>query len=345
MVDKNFCMSSYLAFRYIEDPEKNFYEGLRHCNIQPISPEEKRPVKTAEDIDREMQAFFDAEKGQKLGVMLSGGMDSAIVASYLPAGSDAFTFRFLGGEFQKEELRRAESYAEYNHLQLHYVDIDWSVVEKYLPTLMKAKGAPVHSIEPQIYKAALEAKQLGITKMLVGESADLIFGGMDLLLGKEWTYDEFVKRYTFTDPFAVLKEPVNVNYLFERYRKENNGIDYLRFMDDVFSIESSSSYYNAFGCVGLPYGDPYARLVMADPLDLARVRNGDSKYLVRRLFELRYGRKAPDKVPMPRPVDAYFADWNGPVRKEFKENLSMENFTGNQKWQLYCLEQFLNLYE
>ena len=30
---------------------------------------------------------------------------------------------------------------------------------------------------------------------------------------------------------------------------------------------------------------------------------------------------------------------------EFKENLNMDIFTGNQRWQLYCLEKFLNLFE
>ena len=28
-----------------------------------------------------------------------------------------------------------------------------------------------------------------------------------------------------------------------------------------------------------------------------------------------------------------------------KENLDIEQFTGNQKWQIFCLEQFLNLCE
>ena len=27
MVDKKYCMSSYMAFRYIEDDNKDFYEG------------------------------------------------------------------------------------------------------------------------------------------------------------------------------------------------------------------------------------------------------------------------------------------------------------------------------
>ena len=30
MEDKNYCMSSYLTFRYVEDPNKQFKEGLQH---------------------------------------------------------------------------------------------------------------------------------------------------------------------------------------------------------------------------------------------------------------------------------------------------------------------------
>ena len=32
MVDKNYCMSSYLAFRYIEDPDKDFAEAYVKAN-------------------------------------------------------------------------------------------------------------------------------------------------------------------------------------------------------------------------------------------------------------------------------------------------------------------------
>lgn len=41
MVDKQYCMSSYLAFRYIEDNERDFYEGLRH-KVMPVVPEEEK---------------------------------------------------------------------------------------------------------------------------------------------------------------------------------------------------------------------------------------------------------------------------------------------------------------
>ncbi len=63
----------------------------------------------------------------------------------------------------------------------------------YTPLLMRHKGAPIHSIEVQIYKAAFMARQKGFTKMIFGENADIIYGGMDGLLSKDWLFGEFVK--------------------------------------------------------------------------------------------------------------------------------------------------------
>lgn len=344
MIDKKYCMSSYMAFRYIENDEKEFYEGMKHNNITPIADDQRILVKTVDDIDREIGKQMEQFKDKKKGILLSGGMDSAIVASYL-SGSDAYTFRFLGGEFQKEELARAEYYAKFYGLTLHYVDITWDTVISHLDACMKAKCAPVHSIEPQILQAALQAKADGVEMMFVGESSDLIFGRMDGLLAKDWTFEEFMNRYIFTKPEDVLVEPESMQYLFERYRK-GDMIDFLTFMDDVFSIESSSSYLNAFAVAGMPYYDPYAKLKMADELDLYRVRHGEPKYLIRELMAKKYPEiPVPNKVPMPRPVDEYFKTWEGPTRPEFRKDIDMSKFTGNQKWQMYCLEKFLEMNE
>ena len=243
-------------------------------------------------------------------------------------------------------MERAEYYAKYYGLTLHYVDITWDTVISHLEPVMKAKAAPVHSIEPQILQAALQAKADGIDMMFVGESSDLIFGGMDGLLAKDWTFEEFMNRYIFTKPEDVLIEPESMQYLFERYRKDGDKIDFLKFMDDVFSIESSSSYLNAFAVADMPYYDPYAKLKMADELDLYRVRHGESKYLIRELMHKKYPEiSVPNKVPMPRPVDAYFKTWEGPKRPEFRKDIDMSKFTGNQKWQMYCLEKFLEMNE
>ena len=102
---------------------------------------------------------------------------------------------------------------------------------------------------------------------------------------------------------------------------------------------------NAFATARMPYSDPYENLSLAQPMDLKRIRGGESKYLVRELFRMRYGEKEPEKIPMPRPVDEYFRNWNGPVRDEFRRDIDLGRYDGNQRWLLYALERFLNMIE
>lgn len=347
MINKDFCLSSYMAFRYIWKDGVDFTEGFQHKNYRPIDLDDRIPVKTSEDIDREIQKQFDElyQKYDNIGILLSGGMDSANLAAYLKPGSHAYTFISETGVFDSD-LERAKKYCNKWKLIHHLVDITFEDYKKYTPLVMRHKFAPVSSIEAQIYKAALMAKNDGVQLVIVGESADLIFGGMDKLISPKWTFDGFTKRYTFLEPSKVLTNPVDQSELYENYRTDEDGIDYMRFMDDVFSIESSGSYLNAFGAAWMPYYDPYAKLVMSEALDMERVRNGEPKYLVRGLYAIKYPElEIPFKIPMPRPVDVVFKDWTGPSRNEFKKNIDMASLTGNQKWQLWCAEQFLNMIE
>lgn len=346
MTDKNFCLSSYIAFRYIWKDDMDFFPGFHHENYQPIAAEKRVPVCTSADIDRDIQKQVDElySRYDSIGILLSGGMDSANLAAYLRPGSHAYTFTSQSGEFNAD-VERAQTYCKRLGLVHHLIDITFDDYKMYTPVVMARKQAPVHSIEPQIYKAAIQARKDGVQMMLVGESADLIYGGMDKLITPHWTFDAFVRRYTFLDPQLVLTQPVGQGELFERYRKGSDGIDVMRFMDEVFSIESSSSYLNAFAAADMPYYDPYARTVMGEPLDMERVRNGEPKYLVRGLYAMKYPElEIPFKIPMPRPVDTIFRDWKGPDRSEFRKDIPMDSLTGNQKWQLWCAELFLNMY-
>ena len=348
MINKDFCLSSYIAYRYIYKDNVDFYEGMHHKLYHPISSQERIGVKTADDIDCEIRKQFDElyKKYKNIGILLSGGQDSAILASYLKPGSNAYTFSTELSDVYHEDIDRAKAYCEKFHLNHYLIDISFDDYQKYTPIVVTTKCAPVHSIEPQIYKAALFAKEKGDELIIVGESSDLIFGGMDKLLAKDWNFDDFVERYTFLKPEIVLNHPVDVSDLFEKYRLPDNKIDFLKFMDEVFSIESSSSYLNAFNTANMDYYDPYAKLIMSEPLDLRRVRNGESKYLIRALFAKKYPEiPVPEKIPMPRPVDAIFKDWDGPKRAEFRKDIPMRDLTGNQKWQLWCAELFLNLFE
>ena len=349
IVDKNFCLSSFMAFRYIYKDNTDFFPSLHHLVPKPIPKSKIVGVKTSDDIDHAIQKQIDKlyEKYDKIGVLLSGGMDSATVAAYLKPGSNAYTFDTKLSDVYDLDRGRAQKYCDALGLKLNLVDISFDDYKEYSPILMKHRGAPVHSIEPQMYKAMLAARANGDEVMVTGEGADDAFGGMDQLLSKDWTFDEFVKRYTFLDPELVLTHPVDMTPLFEKYREKGGGIDYREFLEDVFSAESSGSFINIAETARTPkYYAPYLYVAMSEPLNLNRIRGGESKYLVRELFAKKYpGLEVPDKHPMPRPVDTIFADWTGPTRPEFRKDIPMNKLSGNQKWQLWCAEQFLNLFD
>lgn len=338
MTDKNYCMSSFLMFRCVADPSKEFGEGLHH---QIYLPSEHRYLcRTSGDIREAIKAVLKGKLDEEAGLMLSGGIDSAILASFLPEGTKAYTLNCVAaGAFN--EVERAKRCAEKNRLDHRIVDVTWEDYQEFVPLLMKRKGAPVHSIEPQLYKAGLQAKSDGVKRLIFGESADSVFGGLDGLLSKDWTMEEFIRRYQYVDPEEVLKQPVKITEPFE-FCRTPEGVDAHKFVSEFFYVESMGSYVNAMDLAGVEFVAPYAEMKLDGPADLQRIRSGDSKYLVRELFHSIYPDwEPPVKTPMPRAVTQWLADWGGPVRPEFIPGCT-EGMKGDQKWLVYCLEWFLN---
>ena len=134
-----------------------------------------------------------------------------------------------------------------------------------------------------------------------------------------------------------------MSYIYDKYRIGKSDIDYENFIKEIYALSSSGAYTNALRCAGLDFLDPYAYLKMAMPLNLDRVRSGESKYLIRELFKMKYSTlSVPEKLPMSRPANAWLSDWAGPARKEFLPNC-VEKLTGEQKLLVYSLEQFFNV--
>lgn len=71
---------------------------------------------------------------------------------------------------------------------------------------MKHKGAPIHSIEVQIYKASMQEKEDGYDAIVFGESCDYNYGGLSRLLSRDWTVDGFIDLYANVESYHVLKE-------------------------------------------------------------------------------------------------------------------------------------------
>lgn len=341
-VDKRYCMSSYLMYRYVFNFEKTFQKNKR-CNIADLAFT-RTPVKTVEDLLAAVESSVkQTYRDGKSALALSGGIDSAILAKFMPPGSKAYTFRcIVPGRKVIDESKQAKKWSEICGLDHEIIDIYWEDIVTASEILMKHKGAPIHSIEAQIYIAAKKAKRDGAEKFIFGENADIIYGGMDGLLAKDWKYAEFIERYTYIMPYKVLRNP---QLILEPYREfEVNGyIDGYDFINKYFRQEALGSYRNACETAGIDFAGPYSLTYFDAPIDYARIRNGDTKYIVREAFKILYPtEELPTKIPMPRPMNEWFETWPGPERKEFIPH-STDGMTGDQKWMVWCLEKFLDM--
>ncbi len=346
IVDKEYCMSSFLAFRYVARPDVIFGRrggrDIEHVEFQPLPDAVKTACGSVQDIEDCILKQLAQIDSSQTALLLSGGIDSGILASYMPEGSVAYT---VSGPVRVSELEieRAACVCEKYGLRHRVVEVTWQDYDSCMDILMRHDGCPVFANEPQVYTLAKRIKEDGFNNLILGDNADMAFGGMDRLLSRDWTFNEWVERYTFVNPKNVLVSPADIMDVYARYRTGEQSIDYLRFIDEVFATSSSGAYTNAFDCLGMEYLDPYAVMKMAEPLDLERVRSGDSKYLLRQLYRERFpGFPVPEKIAMARAVDVWLADWEGPKRLEFKPGC-IEKMTGEQKFLVYSLERFLNL--
>jgi len=186
-----------------------------------------------------------------------------------------------------DETEAAACLAKECGLKHEVIEVYWEDFERFAPILMKHKGMPIHSIEVQIYKAALAAKASGFENIIFGENADIIYGGMDGLLAKDWLIGEFIDRYSYVLPYKVLRESMLISEPFKKYEHDGR-CDANSFINEFFRQEALGTYNNACQTAGIKFVGPYSRTEMKPPMDLGRVRRGDTKYLVREAFHKLY---------------------------------------------------------
>ena len=340
--DKAYCMSSFLMFRSIVDDSKTFQPGIVPQLYR--DEHERLPVCTSGELEKILRScVMQAVEQGPCALALSGGIDSAILAKYMPKGSVAYTFRCrVPGIEVTDEVPQAALYAQACGLEHRVIEIHWEDFEKFAPLLMRRKGAPIHSIEVQIYLAACRAKADGFDGLIFGDSADVNFGGHDGLLSRDWRMGEFIDRYSYVLPHRALREPRVIVEPFLPYEKDG-WIDAHEFIRHEYYRESMGSYRNACDSAGIRFVAPYAHAFLDGALDYVRVRGGESKYLVREIFARLYPEfTAPKKIPMPRPMNEWLRDWCGPVRPEFYPHCT-DDMTGDQRWLIWALERYLDL--
>ena len=343
-IDPEFCASSFLMFRTIVDRNRSFAEGINEYHILPPPSSDRKAVRNSEELEAALRENVKQTVcNGKAALALSAGIDSAILAKMMPKGSVAYTFKcVVPGMEVIDETIQAARYAEECGLEHRVVEIYWDDMVRFAPELMRHKGAPIHSIEVQIYKAAIRALNDGFETMIYGESADCLYGGMSDLLSKDRTVGNMINRYSYVLPYEVLKNPELIIEPYLRFEKDG-FVDVHEFLGHVFYEESTNSYENACATAGIKLLMPFAKTRLQCALNLKRVRNGENKYLVREVFHHLYpGWDIPKKTPMPRPLNEWMKNWEGPKRPEFWPHCTDE-MTGDQKWYVYALERFLDM--
>ena len=137
----------------------------------------------------------------------------------------------------------------------------------------------------------------------------------------------------------------NPQFIFSPYtRWEKNGyVDVHRFLNETMYEEAINSYEDACATADVKLSMPFSKTVLDNNLDYSRIRRGENKYMIREIFNRLYPNwEIPAKTPMPRPLNEWMRDWEGPTRPEFWPHCTDE-MTGDQKWYVYVLEQFLNM--
>lgn len=331
-----YSMSAFCMFR-ITNPDEI-------CTIEQYFPKRVQ-IHNSSELSAYLKNRVETIcKTRKVALALSGGIDSAILAKHMPKNSTAYTFKCVVPGIQvTDETILAAKYAKECGLKHKIVEIYWEDYEKFSPILMKQKKAPIHSIEIQIYKAALQAKADGFDTLIFGEAADAVYGGLSGLLSKDWRIGEFIQRYSYILPYQVLKNSEMILSPYKRFC-EDGMIDPHKFISEFFIQESIGSYINAVTAAGCQLILPYPETKLTEPIDYTRIRNGENKYVVREIFKKLYPTfNIPPKTPMPRPMEEWLKDWKGPVRKEFWPHCT-DYMSGDQKWLVWILEQYLNFY-
>lgn len=307
---------------------------------------EKRPtvnIKTKKDLDEYLKKYFSELDFNKTGICLSGGIDSALLASYLPKGTLAFTLKYPETE-GVDEVNQARIYADKFGLRLIEVPVTFQDVLDYQDDLMLQKGEPLSPIEIGLHKMAVRALDFGLENLITGSGADLCFGGLFNLLSKKWTNEEFKERYTFVSPNKVMKveaEPYD-------FYKDYNDEPYFKldeFMLEIYGTATTKYFNNAMKLAGITLKAPYEYIYRDFELDYQRIKNGEEKYFLRELFKERIGDLfVPRKYPLPRPLKIWANYYGEIINKDIFYEDAYERCTRDEeKWLTYSADHYLYL--
>src|SRR5574344_377211 len=130
-VDKKYCMSSFLMYRAIVDETKCFTKEYIPSHFKVDFP--RIPIANSFELESTMKDLMKEWTADgKSALALSGGIDSAVLAKFMPKGSKVYTFQcIVPGKEVTNEVPQASKYVKKCGLEHEIVKIYWEDMEKY----------------------------------------------------------------------------------------------------------------------------------------------------------------------------------------------------------------------
>ena len=335
--------SEYLSFR-------SFYTG------HPVQSTKLKEISSV----AEAKTFLTERLGKlkNSAILLSGGMDSAILLPFMPKDTVAYTIYHeqLGDD---NEIAIARKYCEKFDIKHKVIKINPKDYFDCMDTLMVNKKMPLSPAEPIFYIASKVAVNDGFEQVVTGAGADARLGGFNKDRLK-YTIKSYQKRLakTYVQPSLALKHPENIDSALTDYVKPNNSkpnkirsfltnltlssnkskvVDTKRFLSDI-SYERFA-YDNAIGLAGTKHISPLKEIYY----ELDEDRNKKQpKYFIQDIYKDIYGYLPPKKKGLQKP-SFLLKDYSPENFDLFKKGLDTSKLTYDKKFLIYCLERFEKL--
>lgn len=268
-------------------------------------------------------------KGQ-IGLMLSSGRDSLILAACLPKGTMTYTARLEG---KRDESINAARIARKLGLKHKVVDITWADYKFSKMTLLQKH--PLLCC-PWTYKVARRAKRDGINILISGVGTLGSFGESADYHDLANEPKKFLKAWAKHIPEKVLKEPYPLIELCREYITDGK-IDTVHFMSLGRGEEVVMNATIQFA--GLKHIAPYTGLWIDFDINQAQK---EGKYLLGELYQRLIGENPPPKrSPSVTNFAQWLKDWK-PSHPNFRDDINLDGME-IKRWQLYKLEYYWRL--
>ena len=314
--------SEFLSFR-------SFFTGFEPSPVQ--LPKVNTFSQLADVIGHEIA------QAERPAIFLSGGMDSAVLAPYMPKGSTAYTV--YQPNIERTEIAIARHYADKFGLVHKVIEMDVDQYFEVMTGLMVAKKMPLSPAEPVVHILALQAANDGHSHIVTGGGADTKQGGFPHLRKRRWQggYQKRLQR-AYLNPSEILKESSDISHVLSNYMKPSvlgNIVDSKRFLREI-GVERFA-FDNAASLAGTTLIAPFASCDCPfDPRKNAKL----PKYYIQEFYRHLYGELPPKKFGLQKPS---FALKNyRPERDEFRQDFDYDGLDYNRKFLVYGLERFMN---